>query len=221
MAQKALIVWGGWDGHQPKEVGQILAQALDGQGFEVEVANTLDAFKDVEKLKSLDLIVPVWTMGQITGEQLNPVAEAVKSGVGIGGCHGGMCDSFREATEWQFITGGQWVAHPGNSGVEYTVNITDSTHPITQGISDYKVKSEQYYMHTDPANKVLATTRFPSPGADGPHSTNGSVDMPVVWTKMYGEGRVFYCSIGHDAAAVAQPETLELMTRGMVWAAKK
>jgi uncharacterized protein len=220
MAQKALVVWGGWEGHQPKQVAEILAGALEGQGFEVEVSDTLDAFNDVEKLKSLDLIVPVWTMGKITGEQLNPVVEAVRSGVGIGGCHGGMCDSFRDATEWQFMTGGQWVAHPGNSGVEYTVRITDKSHPITQGLGDFVVKSEQYYMHTDPANKVLATTTFPSPGADGPHVTNGPVDMPVVWTKMYGEGRVFYCSIGHDAAVVKQPETLEIMTRGMVWAAK-
>jgi uncharacterized protein len=220
LAQKALIVWGGWDGHQPQQVAEILAQALRGKDFEVEVADTLDAFKDGEKLKTLSLIVPVWTMGQITGEQLNPVVEAVRSGVGMGGCHGGMCDSFREATEWHFLTGGQWVAHPGNSGVEYTVHISDPNHPITQGISDFTVRSEQYYMHTDSANKVLATTRFPSPGADGPHTTNGAVDMPVVWTKMYGEGRVFYCSLGHDAAVVAQPETLEIMTRGMVWAAK-
>jgi uncharacterized protein len=220
MAQKALVVWGGWEGHQPKQVAEVLTKALQEQGFEVEVSDTLDAFKDVEKLKSLDLIVPVWTMGKITGEQLNPVAEAVRSGVGIGGCHGGMCDSFRDATEWQFITGGQWVAHPGNSGVEYTVHITDSSHPITQGIGDFVVKSEQYYMHTDPANKVLATTTFPSPGADGPHVTNGPVEMPVVWTKMYGEGRVFYCSLGHDADVVKQPETLEIMTRGLVWAAK-
>lgn len=220
MARKALIVWGGWDGHQPQQVAEILAQALRDNDFEVEVSDTLDAFLDGEKLKALDLIVPVWTMGKITGEQLNPVVEAVRSGVGMGGCHGGMCDSFRDATEWQFMTGGQWVAHPGNSGVEYVVHITEPNHPITQGISDYTVRSEQYYMHTDPANKVLATTRFPSPGADGPHTTNGPVDMPVVWTKMYGDGRVFYCSLGHDAATVAQPETLEIMTRGMLWAAK-
>src|SRR5687768_3088918 len=102
MAGKALIVWGGWDGHQPKEVGEIFERVLREDGFEVEVSNTLDAFLDGEKLKGLDLIVPIWTMGTITGEQLNPVVDAVKSGVGIAGCHGGMCDSFREATEWQF-----------------------------------------------------------------------------------------------------------------------
>jgi type 1 glutamine amidotransferase len=217
MSRKALVVWGGWDGHEPKQVGEILANALTAKGFEVEVQDTLDAYKDVEKLKTLDLIVPVWTMGHITGEQLNPLVEAVKSGVGLGGCHGGMCDSFREATEYQFMTGGQWVSHPGNDKVEYKVNITDHDHFITRGLSDFDVKSEQYYLHVDPANKVLATTHFPI--ADGPHVPNGDVDMPVIWTRYYGKGRVFYCSLGHNAAVVAMPETLEIMTRGLLWAA--
>ena len=217
MERKALVVWGGWNGHEPDQVAEILEQALRQKGFSVEVSDTLDAFRDGEKLKALDLIVPIWTMGTISNEQLNPLLEAVKSGVGLGGCHGGMCDSFRDATEWQFMTGGQWVAHPGNDGVEYTVHITDPNHYITQGTSEFAVKSEQYYMHTDPANKVLATTRFPT--ADGPHVPNGPVDMPVVWTKFYGQGRVFYNSLGHVAAVVRQPETLNLMTRGLLWAA--
>ncbi len=220
MSHKALIVWGGWDGHEPKPVADIIGEQLTAKGFEVEISNTLDAFKDAEKLLSLNLIVPVWTMGKITGEQLNPVAAAVKAGVGIGGCHGGMCDSFRDAPEWQFITGGQWVSHPGNSGVTYTVKITQPGHFITQGTSDFQVTSEQYYLHTDPANKVLATTRFPSPGADGPHTTNGDVDMPVVWTKMYGQGRVFYSSLGHNAGTVRESDPLRVLVRGLLWAAK-
>ncbi len=217
MGRSALIVWGGWDGHDPQQVAELLEEALKGKGFAVEVSDTLDSLKDVEKLKSLDLIVPVWTMGKITGEQLNPLLEAVKHGVGIGGCHGGMCDSFRDATEYHFMTGGQWVSHPGNDGVEYTVHITDTQHYITQGTRDFAVKSEQYYLHTDPGNKVLATTHFPI--ADGPHVKNGDMEMPVVWTKYYGEGRVFYCSLGHNAAVVRQPEVLNLMTRGLLWAA--
>lgn len=219
MSHKALIVWGGWDGHEPKPVAEVIGEQLSAKGFEVELSDTLDAFRDAEKLLSLNLIVPVWTMGKITGDQLNPVAAAVKAGVGIGGCHGGMCDSFREATEWQFITGGQWVSHPGNSGVTYTVKVTQSDHFIMQGTSDFQVTSEQYYLHTDPANKVLATTRFPSPGADGPHATNGEVDMPVVWTKRYGQGRVFYSSIGHNAATVREPDPLRILVRGLLWAA--
>src|SRR6187397_299860 len=130
MANKvALIVWGGWDGHQPKEVAQVFERVLREDGFAVDVSDTLDAFKDRD-LKQLDLIVPIWTMGQITQEQLQPVLAAVESGVGMGGCHGGMCDAFRMNTNWQFMTGGQWVAHPGNT-INYTVNITDKSHAIT------------------------------------------------------------------------------------------
>jgi hypothetical protein len=220
MSKSALIVWGGWSGHEPEPVAGILANALRENGFQVEVSNTLDSLKDIERLKALDLIVPVWTMGSITGEQLNPLCAAVRGGVGIGGCHGGMCDSFREATEYQFMTGGQWVAHPGNDGVEYTVRITNRDHFITQGAEDYVVRSEQYYLHTDPSNNVLAVTRFPTPGVDGPHVPNGEFDMPVIWTRYYGKGRVFYHSVGHNAAAVAQPETLRLITRGLLWAAR-
>src|SRR3984957_16214503 len=183
MSRKALIVWGGWSGHQPKEVAELFREILQKEDFRVEVSDSLDAFTDEGHLRSLDLIVPVWTMGKITLQQVNPVLAAVESGVGIAGCHGGMCDSFRDSTEWQFLTGGQWVAHPGNDGVKYTVHLTDRDHPITAGLEDFTVASEQYYMQIDPAIKVLATTRFPI--APGPHTVNGPVEMPVLWTKLY------------------------------------
>jgi type 1 glutamine amidotransferase len=217
MSGKALIVQGGWDGHQPKAVADLFAAVLREDGFDVAVADTLDAFATTD-LRSLSLIVPVWTMAKIVAEQLNPVLEAVKSGVGLAGCHGGMCDAFRDATEWQFMTGGQWVAHPGNDGVRHKVHVTDlgRSHEITKGIADFEVASEQYYMHVDPAVKVLATTRFPV--ADGPHVPNGPVDMPVVWTKMYGKGKVFYDSLGHTAAVVRAEPNLTIMRRGFAWA---
>jgi type 1 glutamine amidotransferase len=215
--RSALIVWGGWDGHEPQQVAEIFQKELTQKGFDVTVSDTLDAYA-TQDLKSLSLIVPVWTMATITREQLNPLLEAVKSGVGIAGCHGGMCDSFRNETEYQFMTGGQWVAHPGNDGVEYTVRITDPHHFITQGsVPEFAVKSEQYYMHVDPAVKVLAVTKFPT--ADGPHVKNGEFDMPVIWTKYYGEGRVAYNSLGHHADIVAQKEVLPLMIRAALWAA--
>ena len=220
MPRKALIVWGGWDGHQPQQVAGIFERVLKQEGFEVEVSDTLDAFRDEAKLSSLGLIVPVWTMGKIAGEQANPVFKAVSGGVGLAGCHGGMCDSFRENTEWQFMTGGQWVAHPGNDGVRYTVKIGPTKSPITEGIKDFEVASEQYYMHVDPAVRVLATTRFPTPGVAGPHAGNGAVDMPVVWTKTYGKGRVFYNSLGHQANIVESEPCLTLMRRGFAWAAR-
>jgi type 1 glutamine amidotransferase len=218
--RKALIVFGGWDGHQPKEVSQIFARVLREDGFEVTVSDTLDSFKDSSLVSSLHLIVPVWTMGKITDEQAKPVFKAVSEGCGIAGCHGGMCDSFRENTEWQFMTGGQWVAHPGNDGVKYTVRIGPIRSAITEGFRDFEVASEQYYMHVDPAVKVLATTRFPTPGVDGPHIGNGTVDMPVVWTKVYGRGKVFFNSLGHQANIVESEPCLTIMRRGFAWAAR-
>ncbi|TVR59342.1 MAG: hypothetical protein EA426_07365 [Spirochaetaceae bacterium] len=218
MSQKALIVWGGWDGHEPKLVGERFDAVLRKEGFEVEVSNSLDSFLDLEKLMGLDLIVPVWTMGEITKEQTEPVIEAVASGVGLAGCHGGMCDSFRNSVQWQFMTGGNWVAHPGGDGVEYRVEIKNSSSPLVEGISDFTVKSEQYYLHVDPAVEVLATTRFPE--VTWFHSTNRKVDMPVVWTKRWGHGRVYYNSLGHHNDIFDGPEALELMRRGLLWAAE-
>lgn len=220
-AKRALIVWGGWDGHQPKEVSELFDEILTAEGFETEVSDTLDAFLDADKLANLSLIVPIWTMGKITGEQCNPVLRAVREfGVGIAGCHGGMCDSFRENTEWQWMTGGQWVAHPGNDGTRYTVHIDRSkSHPITDGIDDFEVVSEQYYLHTDPGNDVLATCDFPTPGVDGPHAKN-PCKMPQIWTRYYGEGRVYYNALGHQRNILEAATPRELMRRGFLWAAK-
>ncbi len=220
--KKALIVWGGWAGHQPQDVAEIFRGMLAAEGFAVEVRDTLDAFKDADALLGLSLIVPIWTMGKILPEQAKPVFAAVREGgAGIAGCHGGMCDSFRESTEWQFMTGGQWVAHPGNDGVKYQVTIRDKEHQDhAPGIHDFFVASEQYYLHVDPAVKVLATTRFPTPGVEGPHVENGAFDMPQVWTKRYGKGRVFYNALGHQANVFDVPEARELMRRGFLWAAK-
>ena len=213
--RKALLVWGGWDGHEPKPCIDRMADVLKAEGFDVEVSDNMDPYMDEEKMKSLSLIVPCWTMGEINGEQERGLLSAVKSGVGIAGWHGGMGDAFRGNTEYQFMVGGQWVAHPGGC-VEYTVNITDHEDPITKGISDFKMKSEQYYMHVDPSNKVLATTEFS--GIDAPW-IKGCV-MPVVWTRVWGEGRVFYTSLGHINADFDVPEALEITRRGMLWAAR-
>ena len=217
MSKTALIVWGGWDGHQPRQISEIFAGWLQEDGFTVEVSDSLDTFKS-DDLASVDLIVPAWTMGKITAEQVNPVLKAVEAGTGIAGCHGGLCDAFRENSEWQFMTGGQFVAHPGNDGTEYTVKIGPVPSPITEGIADFAVKSEQYYMHVDPAIRVLATTKFPV--APGPHTGNGPVEMPVVWTKMFGTGRVFYNSLGHQADVLTAEPCATIMRRGFSWAAR-
>ncbi|WFR60775.1 ThuA domain-containing protein [Paenibacillus amylolyticus] len=214
---KALIVWGGWDGHEPEQVAAIFERILKEEQFEVEVSNTLESYADAEKLLGLDLIVPLWTMGQIEQELVNNVSAAVQSGVGLAGLHGGMCDAFRNNVDWQFMTGGQWVAHPGNDGVEYMVNMKRGSSPLLDHIEDFQVKSEQYYLHVDPAVEVLATTRFPV--VSGPHAANGPVDMPVVWTKRWGAGRVFYNSLGHHADIVDMKPVTEMMRSGFKWTA--
>ena len=88
--------------------------------------------------------------------------------------------------------------------------------PIVKGIKDFKMKSEQYYMHTDPGNEVLATTTFTGEHAEW---INGTV-MPVIWKRRYGKGRVFYTSLGHVAKDFDVPELKEIVRRGMLWAAR-
>jgi len=228
---KALIVRGGWTGHDPVETGDIAARELRAEGFDVEVAGALDALRDRESLFGLDLIVPIWTMGSIEKEQLQPLLAAVKAGVGLGGWHGGMCDAFRQAPDYQFMTGGQWVAHPGNAAAHYTVRMGPTTSPITAGLSDFSVTSELYYMHVDPGVTVLAYTLVaPANGAGDPYSAEAQADveagrvpgitMPVVWTKRFGKGRVFHLTLGHKADIFDIPEALTLMRRGLVWAAE-
>lgn len=214
---KALVVWGGWEGHEPENVANFCAELLTAEGVIVEVTNNQDRFKDIDSMLDLSLIVPVITMGRLTEEQRGPIFRAVSErGVAVAGCHGGMCDAFREDTEWQFMTGGQWVAHPGDTNVTYKVEISDKTHPITAGIEDFWVTSEQYYLHTDPGNNVLATCSFPTDGVDGPHVQN-PCKMPTVWTKYYGKGRIFYNALGHTRATLEAPEPKELMRRGFLW----
>lgn len=213
--KKALFVWGGWEGHEPKKGVDLFAPFLEQQGYEVEISDTLDTYLDKEKMSALSLVVPVWTMGTITKEQSQGLLEAVKSGVGIAGWHGCMADSFRNDTEYQFMVGGQWVAHPGNI-IDYTVQITKPDDPIVEGISEFAMHSEQYYMHIDPIIEVLATTTFN--GEYAPWIA-GSV-VPVVWKKRWGEGKVFYSSLGHVAKDFDVPEARTIMQRGMLWASR-
>ena len=216
--KKALIFWGGWDGHEPQHVSLRFEKILRESGFAVDRYQGLECLEDREKLLEYDLLVPCFTCGELSRESEKNISYAVSRGVGIAGCHGGMCDAFRNATEWQFITGGQWVAHPGGDNVTYTVNIHKGTSPIVEGIEDFEVCSEHYYLHVDPSIEVLASTRFPN--ANSYHSANKAIDMPVVWTKYWGCGRVFYCSLGHhDDFFDLYPSASTLMQRGMLWAA--
>jgi uncharacterized protein len=213
--KKALMTWGGWEGHTPKQSVDVFAPFLREQGYDLTIVNTLDIYLDEPFMRSLDLIVPVWTMSTITREQEQGLLGAVASGVGIAGWHGCMADSFRNNPEYQFMVGGQWVAHPGNI-IDYTVNITNHDDPITAGIADFQMHSEQYYMHVDPSNQVLATTTF---NAEYLPWIAGTV-TPVVWKRQWGAGRVFYSSLGHVARDFEVPEAHLIMQRGMLWASR-
>ena len=215
--KKAWIFQGGWDGHEPKLTSKRFKAMLEKHGYEVTIHDSLAPAEDLDALMGLDLIVACWTMGQISWEQCKNICKAVGSGVGLAGCHGGMCDSFRENTEWQFMTGGQWISHPGGDGINYTVNIRHGSSPIVEGLEDFPVCSEHYYLHVDPSIEVLATTRFPL--VPYYHISNKPVDMPVTWTKFWGNGRVFYTSLGHhDDVFDKSPSAAVMMERGMVWA---
>ena len=216
MAKKAIMVWGGWEGHEPKQCVDVFAPILEEDGFAVTISDTLDTYKDRDLMAEQDLVVPAWTMGQIEGEQEQGLLAAVDRGTGIAGWHGCMADSFRNNTTYQFMVGGQFVAHPDGI-IDYTVNIAAPDDPIVAGLDDFQMHSEQYYMHTDPGNQVLATTTLE--GRQSAPWVNGTV-MPVVWKRAWGAGRVFYSSLGHVARDFDVPEAREIQRRGMLWASR-
>lgn len=211
----ALMVWGGWEGHEPLQCVRIFAPLLEQAGFVVDIADTLDVYLDAGRMSSYDLISQVWTMGVISPEQLKGLQAAVEAGAGFAGWHGGMGDAFRNSTDYQFMVGGQWVAHPGNI-IDYRVDIIDHSDPITAGLDSFAMHSEQYYMHVDPSNQVLASTVF-----TGQHCAwIDGVVMPVVWKRRWGAGKIFYSSLGHHAVDFDVPEAREITRRGLIWASK-
>jgi type 1 glutamine amidotransferase len=211
--RKILYTWGGWNGHEPEQSVGLFKPWLEAEGAIVEVFNTLDPYADAEYMQGIDLVIQIFTMSEITREQERGLLEAVKNGTGLAGWHGGLCDAFRQNVEYQFMTGGQWVAHPGGV-IDYSVEIVDRRDPVTKGLKGFDMHSEQYYMHVDPNMKVLATTEFSADHADWIEGCT----VPVVWKKMYGKGRVFYSSLGHVMDDFKVPEALEIMKRGIQWA---
>jgi len=218
--KKALIVWGGWDGHTPEPCAKLFAPLLEEKGFEVRVENSMDVYTDKEYMSSLSLIVPIWTMGQITAEQEKGLLEAIHSGVGIAGFHGGMIDSFRGHCSYEMMTGGQFVGHPGGIIPTHEVQIVDPVHEITAGLDDFIIpNSEQYYMHVDPSVHVLCITEFSGDYGDPSTYPHGAI-MPYAWTRTWGQGRVFAAAWGHTDKDFDIPECKEIVIRGMVWASR-
>ena len=172
--KKVLYTYGGWHGHEPKQSVDIFKPWMESEGAEVEVFDNLDPYADEAYMDKIDLVVQIFTMSEISKEQEKGLLNAVKRGTGIAGWHGGLCDSFRQNVAYQFMTGGQWVAHPGGV-IDYSVQITDKEDPVTKGLGEFKMHSEQYYMHVDPKVEVLATTTF---GGEYAPWVDGAV-MPV------------------------------------------
>ena len=212
--KKALIVWGGWQGHEPEQCAQVVQGMLQRHDFEVRVETQTAAFAD-PGLQELDLIVPIYTMAKIEKSECANLTAAVRAGVGLAGFHGGMGDAFRDSVDYQFMTGGQWVAHPGGI-IDFRVDISKPQDPVMAGLSAFDYRSEQYYMHVDPSNEVLATTTF---GGEHAPWIEGVV-MPVVWKRRHGAGRVFYSALGHVASEFQVPQMSTLFERGMLWAAR-
>lgn len=212
--KKALAIYGGWPGHQPEDFAKWTNIYLQQEGFRVALSNTLEVLLETD-LTKFDLIVPIWTMGKISEQQEHALSAAIKTGVGLAGWHGGMGDAFRSSTLYQFMVGGQFVSHPGNVR-SYEVNIALPDDPIMKGIRDFSVTSEQYYLHVDPSNEVLATTTF----LGGDHPWISGCVMPVVWKRAWGKGKVFYCSIGHTVADFGVPEVSAIVKRGLLWASR-
>lgn len=231
---RAIIFAGGWSGHRPTAFAEWARQLLSQQNFEVETFDTLEPLTDEAKMQSFDLIIPIWSSarsshssewGNMTRAQEAGLLKAVESGLGIVGWHGHMGDAFRDRPNYHFMVGGQFVGHPPgwpdnplpeDDFIDYQVNIVDSDDPIVEGLADFWVHGEQYYMHVDPSNEVLATTTFSGeylPWIEG-------CIMPVVWKRRWGEGRIFYCSIGHTVDELNIAEVMEMIKRGMRWASR-
>jgi type 1 glutamine amidotransferase len=202
---KALIVYGGWEGHNPAGMAAFLADLL--RQAEIEPTVT-PSFGDLEWLQrdGFQLVVPVWTMEHLEPHLVKALLDAVHNGVGLATLHG-VIDSFRHEAEFHYMLGGQWVTHFEFAVRTYDVEIADGSGPLTQGLANFEVTTEQYYLLVDPANSVLATMQV------------DDTRMPVAWTKPYGKGRVFYCSLGHSVETVSHPVAQALIKRGMVWAA--
>ncbi|MFP4166134.1 MAG: ThuA domain-containing protein [Opitutales bacterium] len=211
-SKSALIVQGGWEGHEPRLTTDIFLKKLQEQGFGATVADSLSALDDKDYLASFSLIVPNWTMGELSKDQSGNLSEAVRGGVGLGGFHGGMGDAFRGNPEYEWMVGGHFVGHPHVG--PYAVRRTEASHPITKPLPEsFEYDSEQYYMLVDPAIEVLAETTYTYEGQN--------IRMPVVWTKQWGEGRVFYSALGHKAAEFeSYPMVTEMTVNGMLWAAR-
>ncbi|MYZ38450.1 MULTISPECIES: ThuA domain-containing protein [unclassified Streptomyces] len=219
--RKALVVRGGWEGHQPVAITELFLPFLRDRGFDIQISGTLDVYTDAELLGATDLVVQCWSMGEITAEQSAGLATAVRAGTGLAGWHGGIVDSFRGDIGYQLLTGGQFLMHPPGF-CDHTVTLAEERagHPVIAGLGDFQVHTEKYWLSTDPLIDVLATTEFAADEFPADEERARPVTMPAVWTRHWGAGRVFVSAIGHKPDDFDVPEVRTLTERGLLWASR-
>jgi len=229
--KRALIVRGGWDGHQPVETTDSFLPFLGEHGYDVRIEDETTVYTDSEYMAGVDVVVQTNTMNTIAGDELRGLIAAVQNGAGLAGWHGGIADSYRNSSDYLQLIGGQFATHPAKAApdelagdatdnfVRHTIDIVpeQADHPIVAGISDFELTTEQYWVLSDEYNDVLATTTLAAPGY---HPWHRPVTCPAVWTRLWGEGRVFVSTPGHDLATVSNPNVRTIIERGILWASR-
>ncbi|NII42648.1 hypothetical protein E9228_003322 [Curtobacterium flaccumfaciens] len=230
MQRQALVVRGGWDGHMPVETTELFIPFLRENGFDVRVEEGTAVYADQSVMDTIDLVVQVNTMSTIAKEEFDGLQRAVLAGTGMAGWHGGIADSYRDNADYLHMIGGQFAHHAGkhpdervgeqsDNYIPYTVHVTDlgRAHPIMQGIEDFDLVSEQYWVLSDEYDDVLATTTQEARAWD---AWNRPVTSPAIWTRQWGEGRIFVSAPGHRIEIVESQPVRTIIERGLLWAAR-
>lgn len=217
--RRALVVRGGWDGHDPIGTTERFIPGLREAGFLVEVGEDLSVYEDAERIASADLIVHCWSMGTLTSDQEANLVAAVRAGTGFAGWHGGIIGTNVANPAYLRMVGGRFLFHP--QGFEdYTVAIDpapEADGEITAGLEHFTVHTEHYWVLSDSHSTVLASSVFtPTPDSEW----SEPVGMPVTWTRRWGQGRVFVCTLGHRVEDFDVPATAAMISRGLLWAAR-
>lgn len=228
--KNALVVRGGWDGHQPVEATNMFIPFLQANGFTVRVEESPTVYADAEYMAGVDLIVQCNTMTTIERAEFEGLRTAIEAGTGMAGWHGGIADSYRNNSDYLHLIGGQFACHPGkhedervgeqaDNYVPYRVEMLPAAadHPITAGIDDFELVTEQYWVLTDDYIDVLATTTLASNEWD---AWNRPVTCPAIWTRSWGAGNIFVATPGHRVDILADSNVKTIIERGMLWASR-
>ena len=228
--RRALVVRGGWDGHAPVAATELFLPFLEQNGFAVRVEESPEVYADADELNATDLIVQSVTMSEISKPALSGLIAAVTAGTGLAGWHGGIADSFRNSSDYLHLIGGQFATHPSrepsqtvgaqeDNYLPYRVELTDlgRSHPITAGLDDFDLETEQYWVLHDDLIDVLATTTHPTRPW---HPWHRPVVSPVVWTRDWGRGRIVVATPGHSVDVLQHPSVRTIIERGMLWASR-